>query len=181
VPFRLPCKPRKQLLIRQRLHRLASAPTDCLRTVQRRNQRADFEGRIGGAHDTAHNRDPGAACGDDFSDPQGVNAADGEKRHASRPRHLGETLAADFGAVTGFAYGLEGGSGQGVIDDGRIDRLGFRDGMDRDSDEFLRTKLRPCRGGVSARRQVDPIDAGKLGQRRPAMDRQTCAMATDHG
>src|SRR6478672_10805199 len=72
----------------------------------------------------------------------------GRLRYRSRPRDLGQSLAADLGAIARLARRLEGGTGNGIVDHIRIDRLGLGHGVERDADETLRSQQRTACGRV---------------------------------
>src|SRR5258707_1136481 len=69
--------------------------------------------------------------------PRDIEPPYRQNRYPRRPRDLGQSLAADFGAVAGLARRFECRTGNGIVDDVRIDRLGFGHGVERDADETL--------------------------------------------
>jgi len=129
---------------------------------------------------TTHDRDAGRSSRHHLRRPRDIEPPYRQNRYPRRPRDLGQALAADLGAVAGLARRFECRTGNGIVDDIRINRLGFSHGVERDADETLGSQQGTACGRVAARSQVNTIAAAGLRQSRVAMERQACAVSSHH-
>src|SRR6516162_6042162 len=65
---------------------------------------------------------------------EAANSEDGDMRRSS---DLRKPFAANLGTIARFARSLERRSRDRIIENARIDRLGFGDGVDRHADELV--------------------------------------------
>ena len=132
------------------------------RAFERCHQRRHLAGRIEGAHDAAHDRNPRRPAGKNFGDPRRIDAADRQDRNAGGLRYVGKSLAANLGAVARLARRLEGRTGQGIVDKGRVKLLGLRHRVNRHAQDLFGADDLPGSDRIATRRQVHAIGPGKL-------------------
>src|SRR5262245_28098618 len=135
---------------------VADSPFRCWPS-NRCEQRLHLPSRISRAHDRAHHGDADRTGGEHLGGARGVEPADREDRDARGARDLAEAYAADLRAIARLARSLEGGPGNSIVNDGRIDRFGLSHGMDRHADELVGPQ-QPARGyRIAARRQMHAV------------------------
>src|SRR6516164_7281966 len=103
----------------------------------RREERFYLLLRIGRPHHATHHRDAGRTYRKHLSRTRYIEAANSEDGDMRRSSDLRKPFAANLGTIARFARSLERRSRDRIIENARIDRLGFGDGVDRHADELV--------------------------------------------
>ena len=91
-------------------------------------------------------------------------------------RDFAETLAANLRAVTRLARGLEGGTGEHIVDQRSFDGRRLGDAVDRRAEEFFAADRGARERRIGAGGQVNAVGFSKPGQRCLAVQRQSGAV-----